>query len=220
VVLDPKINPDNMEMYADKESRGGILEPPAACDLLWKEKQIYEMMHRNDSILIALDSKAKIGQDVSGEVAAREKLLLPLYTQVAVAYCDLHDTPGRMQAVGAIREALTWRTSRSYLHWRIRRRIQETAIGAKLRQRVPSISQERVEAFLVDLRTAAGTDADQGVAEWFEANSDLVDRRVGEAQDGAAADELYRIFQSLQPGTRAAVLRDLDGFARVSGASR
>ena len=66
--------------------------------------------------------------------------------------------------------------SRSYLHWRIRRRIQETAIGAKLRQRVPSISQERVEAFLVDLRTAAGTDADQGVAEWFEANSDLVAR--------------------------------------------
>jgi len=77
-----------------------------------------------------------------------------------------------------------------------------------------------VEAFLADLRTAAGTDADQGVAEWFEANSDLVDRRVGEAQDGAAADELYRIFQSLQPATRAAVLRDLDGFARVSGASR
>ena len=50
VVLDPKINPENMEMYADKESRGGILEPPAACDLLWKEKQIYEMMHRNDSV--------------------------------------------------------------------------------------------------------------------------------------------------------------------------
>ena len=53
VVLDPKINPENMEMYADKESRGGILEPPAACDLLWKEKQIYEMMHRNDSVRTA-----------------------------------------------------------------------------------------------------------------------------------------------------------------------
>jgi acetyl-CoA carboxylase/biotin carboxylase 1 len=218
VVLDPKINPDNMEMYADKESRGGILEPPAACDLLWKEKQIYEMMHRNDSVLIALDAKAKIGTDVAAEVAAREKLLLPLYTQVAVAYCDLHDTPGRMQAVGAIREALTWRTSRAYLHWRIRRRIQETAIGAKLRTKVPSISAARVEKFLGELRAAAGTEADQGVAEWFETNADLVDRRVGEMQETAAADELYRIFQSLSAAKREAVMRDLDGFCRVNSA--
>merc|ERR1719405_158882 len=205
------------------ELRGGawvVLDPPAACDLLWKEKQIYEMMHRNDSILIALDAKAKTGQDVAKEVTAREKLLLPLYTQVAVAYCDLHDTPGRMQAVGAIREALTWRTSRAYLHWRIRRRIQETAVGAKLRQTVPSISSARVEKFIAELRTAAGTNSDQAVAEWFETNSELVERRVGEMQETAAADELYRIFQSLQPATRAAVLRDLDGFARVSGASR
>ena len=44
------------------------------------------------------------------------------------------------------------------------------------RRKVPSISHARVEAFLADLRTAAGTDADQGVAEWFEANSDLVAR--------------------------------------------
>jgi acetyl-CoA carboxylase/biotin carboxylase 1 len=218
VVLDPKINPENMEMYADQESRGGILEPPAACDLLWKEKQIYEMMHRNDSTLIALDAKAKVGQDVSAEMQAREKLLLPLYTQVAVAYCDLHDTPGRMQAVGAIREALTWRTSRAYLHWRIRRRIQETAIGSKLRQKVPTISSGRVAQFLGELRAAAGTEADQGVAEWFEANSDLVDRKVGEMQETAMSDELYRIFQSLSASKRADVMRDLDGFNRVNSA--
>ena len=27
VVLDPSINPEHMEMYADKEARGGVLEP-------------------------------------------------------------------------------------------------------------------------------------------------------------------------------------------------
>merc|ERR1719426_547908 len=101
-------------------------------------------MHRNDSTLIALDAKAKVGQDVSAEMQAREKLLLPLYTQVAVAYCDLHDTPGRMQAVGAIREALTWRTSRAYLHWRIRRRLQETAVTKKLRAAAPDVSAKTV----------------------------------------------------------------------------
>jgi acetyl-CoA carboxylase/biotin carboxylase 1 len=219
VVLDPKINPDNMEMYADKESRGGILEPPAACDLLWKEKQIYEMMHRNDSVLIQLDAKAKNGQDVAKEVTAREKLLQPLYTQVAVAYCDLHDTPGRMQAVGAIREALTWRTSRAYLHWRIRRRIQETAVGAKLRQTVPSISTARVATFIAELRASVGADSDQAVAEWFENNSELVERRVGEMQETAAADELYRIFHSLSAAKREAVMRDLGGFCRVNSAT-
>merc|ERR1719311_1353024 len=116
------------------------------------------MMHRNDSVLIQLDSKGKNGQDVAKEVTAREKLLLPLYTQVAVAYCDLHDTPGRMQAVGAIREALTWRTSRAYLHWRIRRRIQETQIGAKLRETVPTISAPRVEKFIAELRACVGAE--------------------------------------------------------------
>jgi acetyl-CoA carboxylase/biotin carboxylase 1 len=40
VVLDPKINPAHMEMYADEQSRGGILEPPAACDLLWKDPSL------------------------------------------------------------------------------------------------------------------------------------------------------------------------------------
>jgi acetyl-CoA carboxylase/biotin carboxylase 1 len=28
VVIDPTINPDKMQMFADKEGRGGILEPP------------------------------------------------------------------------------------------------------------------------------------------------------------------------------------------------
>jgi acetyl-CoA carboxylase/biotin carboxylase 1 len=153
------------------------------------------------------------------EVTAREKLLLPLYTQVAVAYCDLHDTPGRMQAVGAIREALTWKTSRAYLHWRIRRRVQETAIGAKLRQTVPSISTARVEKFIAELRASVGAETDQAVAEWFETNSDLVERRVGEMQETAAADELYRIFHNLSAAKREAVMRDLGGFCRVNSAT-
>merc|ERR1719487_1634049 len=70
VVLDPKINPEHMEMYADKESRGGILEPPAACDLLFKQdKHVVEMMHRCDEKLQALDKEKKAGGDVSKAIA-------------------------------------------------------------------------------------------------------------------------------------------------------
>merc|ERR1719337_688358 len=105
VVLDPTLNPENMEMYADEEARGGILEPPAASNILWKDQQINDMMHRSDPVLQSLDDKA-----------------------------------GRMEKVGAIREALSWRTSRAYLHWRIRCRLQETAVAKKLRDAAPDVS--------------------------------------------------------------------------------
>lgn len=33
VVLDPSINPEQMEMYADKESRAGVLEPEGVVEI-------------------------------------------------------------------------------------------------------------------------------------------------------------------------------------------
>ena len=33
VVIDPTINPAKMEMYADVQARGGILEPPGICEV-------------------------------------------------------------------------------------------------------------------------------------------------------------------------------------------
>merc|ERR1719171_3416898 len=115
-----------------------------------------DMMHRQDPTLQALDAKAESGQDVAAEIAAREKLLKPLFSQVAVEFCDLHDKAGRMEKVGVIREALSWRTSRAYLHWRIRRRIQETAVAKKMRAAAADVSAERVASFLADLRAEAG----------------------------------------------------------------
>jgi acetyl-CoA carboxylase/biotin carboxylase 1 len=215
VVLDPTLNPENMEMYADEEARGGILEPSGAVNILWKDQQINDMMHRSDPVLQSLDAKAESGQDVAAEIAAREKLLLPLFSQVAVEFCDLHDKAGRMEKVGAIREALTWRTSRAYLHWRIRRRLQETGIAKKLRAVAPDVASDRVAAFIADLCAEAGVDDDQAVAEWFEANSDLVDRRVAEMQETLAAGEVYKTFSSLSSEKQTEVLRDLDGFSRV-----
>merc|ERR1719331_446892 len=215
VVLDPTINPENMEMYADEEARGGILEPSGAVNILWKDQQINDMMHRSDPVLQSLDAKKESGVDVAAEIAAREKLLLPLFSQVAVEFCDLHDKAGRMEKVGAIREALSWRTSRAYLHWRIRRRLQETAVTKKLRAAAPDVSAKSVATFLADLRAEAGVDDDQAVAEWFESNSEFVDRRVSDMQESLAADEMYKTFSSLSEEKRSEVLRDLDGFARV-----
>jgi acetyl-CoA carboxylase / biotin carboxylase 1 len=41
-------------------------------------------------------------------VKDREKFLRNIYAQVAVQFADLHDTPGRMAAVGVIRRVVPW----------------------------------------------------------------------------------------------------------------
>ena len=39
VVIDPAINPEKMEMYADLDSRGGILEPPGIVEVKFRTHQ-------------------------------------------------------------------------------------------------------------------------------------------------------------------------------------
>lgn len=48
----------------------------------------------------------KAGYDVEKEINARVELLLPTYRNIAIAFADLHDTPIRMKAVGAIQVIL------------------------------------------------------------------------------------------------------------------
>ena len=47
------------------------------------------------------------------------------FFQVAVQFADLHDTPGRMEARGAVRKVVPWAESRSFFFWRLRRRLAE-----------------------------------------------------------------------------------------------
>jgi len=47
-------------------------------------------------------------------VAKREKELMPVYHQLAVAFAALHDTPRRMQAKGTISAIVPWAQSRSF----------------------------------------------------------------------------------------------------------
>merc|ERR1719335_1787733 len=59
VVIDPKINPEKMEMYADVESRGGILEPPGIVEVKYKAEHQIEAMHRLDPTMATLDTQLK-----------------------------------------------------------------------------------------------------------------------------------------------------------------
>jgi acetyl-CoA carboxylase/biotin carboxylase 1 len=97
VVIDPTINPLKMEMYADKQARGGILEPPGICEVKYRAQEQKVTMHRLDPILQELDDAASAANENTGlaaietDIKGREKLLAPLYTQIAHEFADLHD---------------------------------------------------------------------------------------------------------------------------------
>lgn len=107
-VVDPTINPVHMEMYADPDSRGGVLEAEGIVEIKFREKDLLKTMHRIDRVLI--QNKAKLNGELSTDertqvekvISEREKFLMPMYHQVAVHFADLHDTPERMHEKGVI----------------------------------------------------------------------------------------------------------------------
>merc|ERR1719420_821881 len=57
VVVDPTINPAKMEMYADTDARGGILEPPGICEVKYRKPDQVATAHRLDPELQSLDNE-------------------------------------------------------------------------------------------------------------------------------------------------------------------
>mmetsp|Transcript_74455 Transcript_74455/g.215880 ORF Transcript_74455/g.215880 Transcript_74455/m.215880 type:complete len:187 (+) Transcript_74455:1-561(+) len=183
------------------------------------------MMHRCDEALRQLDARASGGEDVAKAIADREKLLLPMYRQVSVMYCDLHDRSGRMKGIGAIHEELVWADSRLYLHWRIRRRMQENSVMRRMRAAVPDMSREEAAAAVADLlkgvlSSAGDQDEDMAVATWLEAHDAEIVARIELERQRAMEEQIFKLVSSLPSDRRSEVVRDLVGFARVADKQR
>lgn len=86
---------------------------------------------------------------MTAQIKAREEALLPLYTQIACEFADLHDRTGRMEAKGVIRGALEWRRSREFFHWRVRRRLLEETLCGRVRAADPALTLAAARAQLV-----------------------------------------------------------------------
>lgn len=139
VVLDASINESVMEMYASADSaRGGVLEANGAASVKYRIKDLQATMHRLDGKLKSLDAEFQgrvceiERQEVMGAIKEREQALLPVYEQIAVQFCELHDTPGRMKAVGVIEKAVEWKEARTYFYWRLRRKLAEFDFRKKI----------------------------------------------------------------------------------------
>ncbi|KAK6131147.1 hypothetical protein DH2020_035109 [Rehmannia glutinosa] len=137
VVLDSKINPDHIEMYAERTAKGNVLEPEGLIEIKFRNRELLECMGRLDPELVNLKSKLQeasnsttpvIVEDLQRQIKAREKKLLPLYTQIATKFAELHDTSLRMAAKGVIKEVVEWPNSRFFFYRRLYRRVAEDAL--------------------------------------------------------------------------------------------
>ncbi|KAL2838455.1 acetyl-CoA carboxylase [Aspergillus pseudoustus] len=162
VVIDPTINPDQMEMYADEEARGGVLEPEGIVNIKFRREKQLDTMARLDQtygdLRRALQDKNLTKEQLSeikSKMAAREELLLPVYMQVALQFADLHDRAGRMQAKNTIRQALTWKNARRFFYWRVRRRISEEYIVKRMLRAQPSPVQGEGSGAIASSQSAA-----------------------------------------------------------------
>ncbi|EGS20342.1 acetyl-CoA carboxylase-like protein [Thermochaetoides thermophila DSM 1495] len=237
VVVDPTINPASMEMYADEEARGGVLEPEGIIPIKYKKDKQLETMARLDPVYRSLKKEmAKEGlskeesDNIKKKMQQREELLLPIYHQICVQFADLHDRAGRMKAKGVIRQSLQWRQSRRFFYWRVRRRLIEDDILRRIEEAINpagkrrhdpentslAASPETRSPHLVQLESWVGIPGfktnDREVVEWYEQNQDRINEKLEKLKKESIADqmrELLRAAESSNPVAAWSGVRDL-----------
>lgn len=236
VVVDPTINPDMMEMYADEESRAGVLEPEGMVGIKYRKDKLIATMRRLDKkyadISEQIEAAKKKGASESeisqlqSKLAEREEELLPIYQQISVQFADLHDRVGRMEAKGTIRKALAWKDSRRYFFWRIRRRLNEEYLFKRIKEVLPQSTRleqvARVKSWYMS--KVADSDDDQAVALWLEENHKELAHNVTQLKkDGTVAtflsllrsnkeqavSGLAEAIKKLSPAEREAFLKQI-----------
>jgi len=183
VVVDPTINEEKMEMYADPDSRGGILEPAGITEIKFRLPDQLKVMHRIDPQLAALDSELENCEDeedrktVKEQIAAREEQLKPVYLQAATEFADLHDKTGRMKAKGVIKEAVPWENAREFFFWRATRRMAEDNVVGQMRAADSSLTKEAAVETLKSMFSGDWED-NKAVAAFFEQKSAEIANKV------------------------------------------
>ncbi|KAI1611633.1 acetyl-CoA carboxylase [Exophiala viscosa] len=214
VVVDPTINPEQMEMYADEESRGGVLEPEGIVGIKYRREKQLETMARLDPTygqlkaqLSAKDLAPEQLNDIKVKMTEREQLLGPIYQQIALQFADLHDRAGRMEAKGTIRMPLKWQNARRFFYWRLRRRLSEEVLlkkmnsslavgsappnGSALTQKETNIAMLKIWSGLLDVEFDKD---DRKVAEWYESHRKEVYAKIDAVKSEAVSKKVSELL--------------------------
>merc|ERR1712151_459040 len=184
VVVDPTINSEKMEMYADPESRGGILEPAGIIEIKFRDPDQVKLMHRVDPQLKLLDSELELSEldteaqeDIKKQIKAREDLLKPVYTQAATEFADLHDKTGRMKAKGVIKASVPWEDSREFFFYRAKRRMYEENLISQLKAADSTMSKDGATDVLKSMCSADWED-NRAVAAFYESEMGTINAKI------------------------------------------
>jgi len=177
-----------MEMYADEDARGGVLEPEGIVNIKYRRDKQLETMARLDPEYGALRkqladkslSPEKLSE-IKVKATAREQLLLPVYMQVS----------------------LQWREARRFFYWRVRRRVNEEYIL----RRMSSASKNPLSSRARNLETLAAwtgipkfSHADHDVAMWYEENRKTVHEKVEALKTEGVAFDIAALLRGNQKG--------------------
>ena len=218
VVIDPTINADMMEMYADTNARGGILEPPGICDVKFRKPDLVKTMHRLDEKLQQLTSELAVAEESLAEdeaqslrqqIAQREATLIPLYTQISHEFADLHDRPGRMYAKGVIRDVVPWEGAREYFSWRVRRRLAQDALVKQLKAVDETLEHQAAVALLRSWSNDIDWEDDKAALGWFEKEGAAIEANLSKVRLEAIKTMMKDMMASLSAENKAELLKEL-----------
>lgn len=212
VVLDASINSSVMEMYASSETaRGGVLEANGLASVKYRTKDLLKTMHRLDKTLIDLDKQLAEASEsdaarIQESIKSRECALLPVYEQISVQFCELHDTPVRMEAVGVIRQQVEWKSSRSFFYWRLRRKLAEfdlrkkiidaSTVGRGIASPTPLEATDMIKQWFMqsDGMDAAKWEDDKLMLAWMGNNHDLLESKVINFTQECVSQEVMKVM--------------------------
>jgi acetyl-CoA carboxylase / biotin carboxylase 1 len=222
VVLDATINSSVMEMYAASDTaRGGVLEANGTASVKFRTGDLMSTMHRLDETLKHLDSQLSQCTDESSkaniqqEILKRENTLLPVYEQISVRFCELHDTPGRMKAVGVIRSDVEWKQARSFFYWRLRRKLAEfdlrrkvveaSQVGRSINTLSPRDASSLIKKWFLETpnMTTQGWENDKLMLSWMAEHNSLLETKVVAFTQECVSQEVYQVLTS--KGTTAKI---------------
>lgn len=213
VVVDPNINPERMEMFADTQAAGGVLEAEGTVVVKYRKPHLLRTMHRIDAKLRLLDDElqqaiAKSGKNspqvatLTMQIELREKDLLPIYKQLAIKFAELHDTPGRMKSKGVIDAIVPWEVAREFFYWRLRRRLEETQLRNSLVEANPVLGSDQHGR------------VDELLRSWF-ARWEVVSGPRSPRKEGEGAGNVADLQALEQEKAAAAAAEDFDLAARL-----
>jgi len=233
VVLDASINESVMEMYASADNaRGGVLEANGAASVKYRTKDMLSTMHRLDEKLMALDADLQERvcqverQEVMDAIQQREQALLPVYEQIAVKFCELHDTPGRMKAVGVIERAVEWKEARSYFYWRLRRKLAEFDLRKKILEtyqvgRGNAISSLEASKLIKIwfLETPGATEAlwsdDKAVLSWMAQQNEQLEMKMLKLSKENVIQEVFEVMTAGGNTAKVATAGIVEGISQA-----